>query len=128
METIMKTNFVRTSAVASENGSTLLHQPGFDLFQMTARFGQAETRANIEHYLDRLLPAHREVIELVDLSSKSVKEASEIIGIPQATIKTRLFYARKALADVVRYQGMDSRVAARSREEVRSLDRSPAYS
>jgi len=52
------------------------------------------------------------VIELVDFALKSVEEASEIIGIPQATIKTRLFYARKALVDVVRYQSIDRAAAA----------------
>ena len=66
-------------------------------------------RSELRRYLEELLSAHREVIELVDVALKSVKEASEIIGLPQATIKTRLFYARKALVDVFKYQAADCR-------------------
>jgi len=33
--------------------------------------------------------------------SKSVKEVAEIIGIAEATVKTRMFYARKKLAALV---------------------------
>jgi hypothetical protein len=33
--------------------------------------------------------------------SKSVKEIAEIIGIAEATVKTRMFYARKKLAVLV---------------------------
>jgi DNA-directed RNA polymerase specialized sigma24 family protein len=110
-ETIMPSTVAETSASARENGISWLNEAGIDLSQMTLRLGCARTRVELDHFLRRLLPAHREVIELVDFALKSVEEASEIIGLPQATIKTRLFYARKALVDVVRYQGND-RVAA----------------
>jgi DNA-directed RNA polymerase specialized sigma24 family protein len=40
-------------------------------------------------------PEHGEVIDLV------YKEVAEIIGIATATVKTRMFYARKKLADFV---------------------------
>jgi DNA-directed RNA polymerase specialized sigma24 family protein len=46
-------------------------------------------------------PEHGEVIDLVYLHGKSVKEVAEIIGIATATVKTRMFYARKKLADFV---------------------------
>ena len=36
------------------------------------------------------------------LHSKSVKEVAEIVGIAEATVKTRMFYVRKNLADFVR--------------------------
>ena len=71
----------------------------------------ATPRAHLVPCLDKLLPPHREVIELVDFLSKSLKEASEIVGIPQATLRTRLFYARKALDDLLRYRQAD-RIAA----------------
>ena len=108
----MPTTFAETSASARENGISWLNEAGIDLSQMTLRLGCARTRVELDHFLRRLLPPHREVIELVDFALKSVEEASEIIGLPQATIKTRLFYARKALADVVRYQSIQS-VAAK---------------
>jgi RNA polymerase sigma-70 factor (ECF subfamily) len=40
-------------------------------------------------------------VDLVYFHGKSVKEVAEIIGIATATVKTRMFYARKRLADLV---------------------------
>jgi RNA polymerase sigma-70 factor, ECF subfamily len=48
--------------------------------------------------LTKLSPEHREIIDLVYYHEKSVDEAAEILGIPSATVKTRMFYARKKLA------------------------------
>ena len=45
----------------------------------------------------KLSPAHREIINLVYYHEKSVEEVGLIIGIPQSTVKTRMFYARKRL-------------------------------
>jgi RNA polymerase sigma-70 factor (ECF subfamily) len=51
--------------------------------------------------LTRLSPDHREVIDLAYYHRKSVKEIAEIVGINEATVKTRMFYARKKLAELV---------------------------
>ena len=59
----------------------------------------------------KLSPAHREIINLVYYHEKSVEEAGAIIGIPQSTVKTRMFYARKQLADLLRGAGIDSLAA-----------------
>jgi RNA polymerase sigma-70 factor, ECF subfamily len=42
-----------------------------------------------------------EVIDLVYFHGKSVKEVAEIVGIAAPTVKTRMFYARKKLAEFV---------------------------
>ena len=55
----------------------------------------------LRHSLARLSPEHGEVIDLVYYHGKSVKEVAEIIGIAEATVKTRMFYARKKLAALV---------------------------
>jgi RNA polymerase sigma-70 factor (ECF subfamily) len=52
--------------------------------------------------LARLSPEHGEVIDLVYYHDKSVKEVAEIVGIGEATVKTRMFYARKKLAKMVK--------------------------
>ena len=59
----------------------------------------------------KLSPAHREIINLVYYHEKSVEEAGAIIGIPQSTVKTRMFYARKQLADLLKGAGVDSLAA-----------------
>jgi RNA polymerase sigma-70 factor, ECF subfamily len=51
--------------------------------------------------LARLSPEHGEVIDLVYYHDKSVREVSEIVGVAEATVKTRMFYARKKLAELV---------------------------
>jgi RNA polymerase sigma-70 factor, ECF subfamily len=51
--------------------------------------------------LAKLSPEHGEVIDLVYYHDKSVEEVARIIGIPEATVKTRMFYARKKLAELV---------------------------
>jgi RNA polymerase sigma-70 factor, ECF subfamily len=55
----------------------------------------------LQDSLARLSREHSEVIDLVYYHGKSVKEVADIIGIGEATVKTRMFYARKKLADLV---------------------------
>jgi RNA polymerase sigma-70 factor (ECF subfamily) len=54
-----------------------------------------------------LSPEHREIIDLVYYHEKSVEEVAEIVGIPEATVKTRMFYARKKLAELLKAQGIE---------------------
>jgi RNA polymerase sigma-70 factor, ECF subfamily len=51
--------------------------------------------------LMKLSPDHREIVDLVYYHEKSVEACALILGIPPATVKTRMFYARKKLADLV---------------------------
>jgi RNA polymerase sigma-70 factor (ECF subfamily) len=55
----------------------------------------------IRRALAKLSPEHSEIIDLVYYHGKSVKEVAEVVDIPEATVKTRMFYARKKLADMV---------------------------
>jgi RNA polymerase sigma factor (sigma-70 family) len=57
--------------------------------------------ALLRQSLKNLSPDHREIIDLVYYHEKSVDDAAQIIGIPSATVKTRMFYARKKLAEQV---------------------------
>jgi RNA polymerase sigma-70 factor, ECF subfamily len=63
---------------------------------------EKKTRAElVRQCLARLSPEHGEVIDLVYYHEKSVGEVARIVGIPEATVKTRMFYARKKLAELV---------------------------
>ena len=63
---------------------------------------QKKDRAELlRQSLAKLSPEHGEVIDLVYYHGKSVKEVAETIGINEATVKTRMFYARKKLAELV---------------------------
>jgi RNA polymerase sigma-70 factor (ECF subfamily) len=50
---------------------------------------------------------HREIIDLVYYHEKSVKEVAEIVRIPENTVKTRMFYARRRLAELLKSEGID---------------------
>jgi RNA polymerase sigma-70 factor (ECF subfamily) len=76
-----------------------------------AAFNRARTGDVLRNCIKKLSAAHREVIELVYYHEMSVEEAGRVIGIPQATVKTRMFYARKALADMLRGEGIESLAA-----------------
>ena len=57
--------------------------------------------------LTAISPEHREIVDLVYDHEKSVEEVAEIVGIPENTVKTRLFYARKKLAELLRAAGIE---------------------
>jgi RNA polymerase sigma-70 factor (ECF subfamily) len=57
--------------------------------------------------LSRLSAEHREVVDLVYYHEKSVEEVAGIVGIPEATVKTRMFYARRKLSELLKEQGID---------------------
>jgi RNA polymerase sigma-70 factor (ECF subfamily) len=61
----------------------------------------------IRECLTSLSADHREIIDLVYYHEKSVEEVAEIVGIPEATVKTRMFYARKKLAELLKAQGIE---------------------
>ena len=56
--------------------------------------------------LTRLSREHREIIDLVYYHEKSVQEAAEIVGVPGNTVKTRMFYARRKLSELLAAEGI----------------------
>ncbi|MEP9386910.1 sigma-70 family RNA polymerase sigma factor [Mesorhizobium sp. KR9-304] len=50
---------------------------------------------------------HRTVIDLAYYHAKSVAEIAEILSIPAATVKTRMFYARKKLGEALQAAGFE---------------------
>jgi RNA polymerase sigma-70 factor (ECF subfamily) len=57
--------------------------------------------------IDRLSHEHREVIDLVYYHDKSIEEIAEIVGAPEGTVKTRVFYARRKLSELAKAAGID---------------------
>jgi RNA polymerase sigma-70 factor (ECF subfamily) len=57
--------------------------------------------------LTALSADHREIIDLVYYHEKSVEEVAEIVGIPENTVKTRMFYARKKLGELLKAAGVE---------------------
>ncbi len=57
--------------------------------------------------LTALSSEHREIIDLVYYHEKSIEEVAQIVGIPENTVKTRMFYARKKLAELLKAAGVE---------------------
>ena len=74
--------------------------------EMTAM--ESSTGEYMRKCLEKLSDEHREIIDLVYYHEMSVKEAGDILGIPEATVKTRMFYARKKLKEMLQAAGDQS--------------------
>jgi RNA polymerase sigma-70 factor (ECF subfamily) len=73
--------------------------------EMAANRGNRD--ALIRTCLAQLSPAHREIINLVYYHERSVKEIAQIAGIPEGTVKTRMFHARRRTAELLMAAGVD---------------------
>jgi RNA polymerase sigma-70 factor (ECF subfamily) len=66
-------------------------------------FTQAsETRAIVAGCIDALKPEYKEVLLLREYEQRSYEEIAEITGDSESSVKSRLFKARKALAEKLR--------------------------
>jgi RNA polymerase sigma-70 factor (ECF subfamily) len=57
--------------------------------------------------LAKLSPQHREVINLIYYQEKKIEEVARFLGAPVNTIKTRMFYARSRMAELLAEVGVD---------------------
>ena len=85
----------RIDAELDEEVSVIIADPADNPELVLQKKNQAEL---VRHSLARLSPEHGEVIDLVYYHGKSVREVAEIVGLSEATVKTRMFYARRRLA------------------------------
>jgi RNA polymerase sigma-70 factor, ECF subfamily len=76
-----------TVADSADNPEVVLQNKSRDQFVRTA--------------LTTLSLEHREIIDLVYYHDKPVDECAQILGVPSGTVKTRMFYARKKLAEML---------------------------
>ena len=60
-----------------------------------------DRRAQLRICLAQMSRDHHEILDLVYYQEKSVEEVAEVIQIPKSTVKTRMFYARKRLAQLL---------------------------
>jgi len=76
-----------------------------------AELGHKDTNAVLRGALAALSREHAEIIDLVYYQEKSVRDVAEILVIPENTVKTRMFYARKRLAALVAAHGIERAAA-----------------
>lgn len=56
--------------------------------------------------LNSLSPAHREILNETVLRDRSVNDAAEVLGIPVGTVKSRAYYALRALRVALEERGV----------------------
>lgn len=71
-----------------------------------AKAAARSEREAIKSALGKLSPEHREVLELTYYEGLSLAEISEIVGVPQGTVKSRMFHARQQLKDILKRMGL----------------------
>jgi RNA polymerase sigma-70 factor, ECF subfamily len=89
----------RTEAELDEKIQATVADPADD---PEVALGEKDRDEVLRRALTRLSPEHRQVIDLVYYHEKSVDEVAQILDVPPATVKTRMFYARKKLAELVK--------------------------
>jgi RNA polymerase sigma-70 factor (ECF subfamily) len=67
----------------------------------------SDRSAILQTCLAQLSATHRQVIDLIYYHGQSIEEVAEIVGLPQNTVKTRAFYARKRIAELMAARGID---------------------
>jgi RNA polymerase sigma-70 factor (ECF subfamily) len=88
----------RSAELSGEGAEALIEDPADDPEVSIEKKDQAVI---LRHCLELLSPAQREIIDLVYYHQQSIGAAAEILGIPQGTVKTRMFHARKRLAHLM---------------------------
>jgi RNA polymerase sigma-70 factor, ECF subfamily len=72
-----------------------------------AALARLQGAAAIRKCVNALTPEHRTIIDLIYYKGRSVKDVARLTGIPESTAKTRMFYARKRLSQLLRRSGFD---------------------
>jgi RNA polymerase sigma-70 factor (ECF subfamily) len=80
--------------------------------------GKLQEKSILAACISKLSPHHREIINLIYYREKSITEVAEIIGVPRSTVKTRMFYARNEIAELLKEHGSEW---ARPRKALRTL-------
>jgi RNA polymerase sigma-70 factor (ECF subfamily) len=71
-----------------------------------------ERHVILRRCLEVLSPEHREIIDLVYYQERTIRQIADLLAIPENTVKTRMFYARKRLAALVEAASADRPEAA----------------
>jgi RNA polymerase sigma-70 factor, ECF subfamily len=68
---------------------------------------KSERSALLRDCIKQLSRAHREVVDLIYYHERSIDDAARIVGVPVNTVKTRVFYARKRIAELMAARGIE---------------------
>jgi RNA polymerase sigma-70 factor (ECF subfamily) len=93
-----------SEAQLDEQAATAIEDPSDD---PGVSLEKKDRSAILRRCLTQLSTTHREVIDLVYYQEKSVGEVALIIGSPESTVRTRMFYARNRIGRLLMEAGLD---------------------
>jgi RNA polymerase sigma-70 factor (ECF subfamily) len=85
--------------------ATAIADPSYD---SETTVNKRDRNTIVQHCLSQLSLLHREVIDLVYYHEKSIDEVARIVGAPENTVKTRMFYARRRMENLLKAAGLES--------------------
>lgn len=80
--------------------------PSGDVLVADDELDQAMLSWQVADALGKLTPAHRDVLVHLFFGGQSIAEAAAALGVPEGTVKSRSFYALRALRLVFEESGM----------------------
>jgi RNA polymerase sigma-70 factor (ECF subfamily) len=87
-----------------EDGAIELIKDPDDDPEMVAQ--KSKRNALLRECLQRLSPAHREILDLIYYHEQSIAAAALIVGVPANTVKTRAHNARRRVAQLMAARGV----------------------
>jgi len=94
----------RTTDFLNDDAAEAIEDPADDPARAVEK---NDTGALLRKCMKQLSLAQREVIDLVYYHERSMEEVASILQIPEPTVRTRMFYARKRLKDLLKTHGVD---------------------
>lgn len=80
--------------------------PGHNTLNPARALERKRLHARIHAALEELSPEHRQIILLREVEGLSYKEISDVLELPEGTVMSRLFYARKKLQTALKDEGV----------------------
>ena len=92
-----KTLSKNTGDVLTEDGETIVMEFRDPAPDPEQRYMMFETSQKVNHAVRKLSPQHRNLLEMYYKSELRLKDAAQILGISEATTKSRIMRARRML-------------------------------
>lgn len=94
----------RSDVALDDSVAEAIEDPADDPEVVTQK---TDRSAILQACLKQLSSAHRQVVDLVYYHERSIEDTARIIGVPENTVKTRVYYARKRLAELLAARGFE---------------------
>ncbi len=99
-------HFVRAAARRRAAEARLSREPRTPSATPADDVSRARLAARLLRALDTLPLEQRAAVVLCEVEERTSVEAARILGIPEGTVRTRLFHAKRKLADVLAKEGL----------------------